>query len=108
LRDKKWFKTMGEPEKKPLVSTSTADVQPKKRSNRRRHHGNNGSKTTVPAVKFHGGKEELNGNYSDCTRYEQSDRFTKTVQKVADYIGQEYKGGGVTQNIRVVVSHGPR
>jgi hypothetical protein len=26
----------------------------------------------------------------------QSDRFVKTVQKIANYIGQEYKGGGVT------------
>jgi hypothetical protein len=27
----------------------------------------------------------------------QSDRFVKTVQKIADYIGQEYKVGGVTR-----------
>jgi hypothetical protein len=62
--------------------------QPKKR------HGN---KPTVPTVKFKGGKEELDGHYFDCTGYGQSDRFMKTVQKMADYIGQEYKGGGITR-----------
>jgi hypothetical protein len=43
------------------------------------------------------GREELDGNYFDSTGYEQSNRFMKTVQKIADYIGQEYKGGGVTR-----------
>ncbi len=39
----------------------------------------------------------MDGNYFDCTGYGQSDRFVKTVQKMADYVGQEYKGGGVTR-----------
>jgi hypothetical protein len=29
--------------------------------------------------------------------YGQSDRFMKMVQKIADHIGQEYKGGGITR-----------
>jgi hypothetical protein len=33
----------------------------------------------------------------DCTGYGQSDRFMKTVQKLSDHIGQEYKGGGITR-----------
>jgi hypothetical protein len=38
------------------------------------------------------------GNYFDCTdRHGQSDRFMKTVRKIADHIGQEYKGGGITR-----------
>jgi hypothetical protein len=36
-------------------------------------------------------------NYFDCTGYGQSDRFMKTVQKIANYIGQEYKCGGLTR-----------
>jgi hypothetical protein len=44
-----------------------------------------------------GGKEEIDGHYCDCTGYGQSDRFVKTTQKIADYIGQEYKVGGVTR-----------
>jgi hypothetical protein len=44
-----------------------------------------------------GRKEELGGNYFDCTGYGQFDRFMKTVQKIADHIGQEYKGGGITR-----------
>jgi hypothetical protein len=45
--------------------------------------------TAVQMVKFQGGKEELDGNHFDCTGYGQSDRFMKTVQKIADYIGQK-------------------
>jgi hypothetical protein len=51
----------------------------------------------VLPAKFHGGKEELGGNYFDCTGYGQSDRFMKTVQNIADLIGQEYKGGGIAR-----------
>jgi hypothetical protein len=97
---------MGEPaDKKP--QPSSRDVQSTSSSKRR--WGNkkkrNGNKPAVPAVKFHGGKEELDGNYFDCTGYGQSDRFMKTVQKIADYIGQEYKCGGVT--ITEVMSQAP-
>jgi hypothetical protein len=51
----------------------------------------------VRPAKFQGGKEELGRNYFDCRGYGQSDRFMKTVQKVADHIGQECKGGGITR-----------
>jgi hypothetical protein len=47
------------------------------------------TKPTVRPTKFLGGKDELDGNHFDCTGYGQSDRFVKTVQKIADYIGQE-------------------
>jgi hypothetical protein len=84
---------MGEPEKKLEASYTSSK---KKWSNRRNKRQVN--KTTVPATaKFQGGKEELDGNHFDCTGYGQSDRFVRTVQKIADYIGQEYKGGGVTR-----------
>jgi hypothetical protein len=86
---------MGEPDKKSLAppSSTTEGSSKKKWGNRKKYHGN---KPTVPTVKFRGSKEELNGHYFDCMGYGQSDRFMKTVQKMADYIGQEYKGGGIT------------
>jgi hypothetical protein len=83
---------MGEKEKKPPASA--ADGPPNnKRGNRKKRYGN---KPTVQAVNFQGGKEELGGNYFYCKGCGQSDRFMKTVQKIADHIGQECKGGGIT------------
>jgi hypothetical protein len=55
------------------------------------------SKPAAPPEKFKGGKEELDGNYFDCAGCGQSDRFVKTVQKIADCIGQACKVGGVTR-----------
>jgi hypothetical protein len=88
---------MGEPEKKPPAGPADGSST----SSSKRRWGNkkkrNGNKTAASTVKFLGGKEELDGNYFDCTGYGQSDRFMKTVQKIADYTGQEYKCGGVTR-----------
>jgi hypothetical protein len=84
---------MGEPDKKPETSSGSSK---KKWGNWRNKRQVN--KTTAPTAKFQGGKEELDGNHFDCTGYGQSDRFVRTVQKIADYIGQEYKGGGVTRS----------
>ncbi len=86
---------MGENEKKP--SHSNGGYYKKKwNNNKKKQHG---AKTATPARsdKFLGGKEELGGNYFDCTGYGQSDRFVKTVQKIADYVGQEYKCGGISR-----------
>jgi hypothetical protein len=86
---------MGEPDKKPTAVTSMNDAPPKKRyGNRRKRHDH---KPAAQVVKFRGGRDELDGNYFDCTGYGQSDRFMKTVQKIADYIGQEYRCGGLTR-----------
>ena len=83
---------MGETDKKP--STSDGGSYKKKWNKKKRY----GSKSPpVRHEKFTGGKDELDGNHFDCTGYRQSDRFMKTVQKMADYIGHEYKGGGVTR-----------
>ena len=68
----------------------------KKRGNRKKWHENKPAPAPQP-TKFQGGKDVLDGNYFDCTGYGQSDRFVKTVQKIADYVGQEYKNGGVTR-----------
>ena len=89
-------------EKKP----SAKDGSTKKRwdNTRKKHHGYN-SKPAVRPAKFTGGKEELGGNYFDCTGYGQSNRFVKTVQKIADHIGQEYRGGGVTRTEVMTQSH---
>jgi hypothetical protein len=85
---------MGE-DKKPYTK---GDGSPKKKweTRSKKHHGHPTKPNPRPA-KFTGGKEELAGNYFDCTGYGQSNRFVKTVQKIADHIGQEYKGGGVTR-----------
>jgi hypothetical protein len=59
---------------------------------------NDGKKSPiVRPAKFQGGKEELGGFFFDCTGYDHSDRFMKTDQKIADHIGQEYKGGSITR-----------
>jgi hypothetical protein len=76
-------------------SAPTAGVLFKKKWNHHtKHHGN--KSPIVRPEKFQGGKEELGGNYFDCLGYDQSDRFMKTVQKITDHIGQEYKGRGIT------------
>jgi hypothetical protein len=80
---------MGDQDKKP-----SGDGLPKKKWHRKKRYGN---KPAAPTVKFQGSKEELDGNYFDCTGYGQSGRFVKTEQKIADYIGQEYKVGGNTR-----------
>ena len=85
---------MGENDKKP--SHPTGGGQYKKRWNgKKKSYGAKAS--TVRPDKFLGGKDELDGNHFDCTGYGQSDRFVKTVQKIGDYIGQEYKCGGISR-----------
>ena len=93
---------MGEQEKKPSGTASDGSSK-KKWSNRRKRHRNKSNVT--PAVKLRGGKEELDGTYFDSTGYGQSDRFMKTVQKIADHVGQEYKSGGVTRTEVMTQAH---
>jgi hypothetical protein len=84
---------MAEPETKPPATTGGSS---KKKWNKRNKCGY-GNKPAVQPTKFHGGKEELDGNHFDCTGYGQSDRFVKTIAKIADFVGQDYKGGGITR-----------
>jgi hypothetical protein len=88
---------MGESDKKPAPSSSADRPYKKKWNNNSHKKKPYGVKPTVRPERFQGGKEELDGNYFDCTGYGQSDRFVKTVQKIADYIGQENKCGGVSR-----------
>jgi hypothetical protein len=81
-------------EKKSLAPKAGGPFK-KKWIHHKKRHGN--KSPIVRPAKFQGEKEELGGNYFDCTGYGQSDRFMKTVQKNSDHIGQEYKGGGITQ-----------
>ena len=83
---------MGEPDK---PTDHGGGWHKKKRNNRKKRHD---TKPAPQPAKFQGGKEVLDGNYFDCTGYGQSDRFVKTVQKIADYVGQEYKNGGITRS----------
>jgi hypothetical protein len=78
---------MVETDKKP----SATDGHSKKRWHHHKRKPQYAAKTNTL------GKDELDGNYFDCTGYGQSDRFVKTVQKIADYIGQEHKCGGVSR-----------
>jgi hypothetical protein len=82
---------MGENDKK---SSGGGHFKKKWNNNKKKHYV---AKPTARVTKFIGGKEELDGNHFDCTGYGQSDRFVKTVQKIADYIGQEYKCGGISR-----------
>jgi hypothetical protein len=80
-------------EEKKSSGPSAGGPSKKKYGHHKKRHGN--KSPIVRPAKFHGWKEELGGNYFDCTGYGQSDRFMKTVQKIADNVGQEYKGGGI-------------
>jgi hypothetical protein len=83
---------MVEQDKNPPV---TADGSSKNKSSKKiKRYGN---KPTVQPVKCQGGKDDQGGNYLDCTAYGKFNRFMYTVQKISYYIGQEYKGGGVTR-----------
>ena len=89
---------MVEQEKKTTSALSTTDGSAKKRwENRRKKKQGQSNRLPVHSEKISGGKVELDGNYFDCTGYGQSNWFMKTAQKIADHIGQEYKGGGVTR-----------
>jgi hypothetical protein len=85
---------MGEDDKKPAPTAGGGYHKKRWGQSKKKHYT---SKPAARQDKFLGGKDELDGNYFDCTGYGQSDRFVKTVQKIADYIGQEYKCGGVSR-----------
>lgn len=87
--------TLGEPEKKPTALPPTGNVSPFKNNwrNRKKRHD---KRPIVQTATFLGGKDELDRNYFDCTGYRHSDRFVKTVQNIAGYIGQEYQCSGLT------------
>ena len=72
---------MGESDKKP--SPPGGGYYKKKWNNNKKKPL--GAKPAVRPDKFRGGKEELDSNHFDCTGYGQSDRFVKTVQKIAGY-----------------------
>ena len=91
-------------EQKKAGTASVPGAPPKKRWDRnKKRHGNHPNKPHVQP--FRGGKDKLDGNYFDCTGYGQSNRFMKTVQKIADHIGQEYKSGGITQTEVMAQEH---
>jgi hypothetical protein len=83
---------MGEDDRKP--SPSGGGCHKKKKWKKKKPTG---AKPAIRPEKFQGGKEELDGNHFDCTGCGQSDRFVKTVQKIADCIGQECKCGGISR-----------
>jgi hypothetical protein len=84
--------TMGEDDRKP--SPSGGGCHKKKKWNKKKPTG---AKPAIRPEQFQGGKEELDGNHFDCAGCGQSDRFVKTVQKIADHIGQQHKCGGISR-----------
>lgn len=56
---------------------------------------NDSSSNTVSVTKFTGGKEEMNGNYFDCTGHGNSDKFVKTTDRIA-ILALEFTCGGTT------------
>ncbi len=88
---------MSESDKKPSANEGSSKRRWNNSNKKKRYTAGAITKSASRQEKFTGGKDELEGNYFDCTGYGQSDRFVKTVQKIADYIGQEYKVGGITR-----------
>ena len=84
---------MVEPDAKPPVTSG--GISKKKWIRKNKHHWY--KPATVQPTKFQGGKDELDGNYFNCTGYRQSDGFLKTMARIADLVGQDYKSGGNTQ-----------
>jgi hypothetical protein len=95
---------MGDP-KKQAAATPTGAPTKKKWEKSKKRNGHHPNKPQVQPEKFRGGKDELDGNYFDCSGYGQSNRFMKTVQKIADHIGQEYKSGGITRTEVMAQEH---
>jgi hypothetical protein len=73
-------------EEKKSSAPAAGGPSKKKWNHHKKRHGN--KLPVFRPAKFQGGKEELGGNYVDCMGYGQSDRFMKTVQKIANHIGQ--------------------
>jgi hypothetical protein len=82
-------------EEKKSSSPTAGGPFKNKCNHHKKRHGN--KSPIVRPAKFQVGKEELGGGIFNCTGFGQSDRFMKTVQKIADHIGQEYKGGSITR-----------
>ena len=59
--------------------------------------GKRAARRPAAPTKFHEGIGEMGGNHFDCVGYGQPDRFVRTIAKMADYVGQNYKCGGITR-----------
>ena len=87
---------MAESDAKPSA-TSGGSSSKKKWIRKSKRPGHKTSPSPVQPTKFQGGIDELEGHYFDCTGYGQADRFVKTVAKIADLVGRNYKSGGNTR-----------
>ena len=83
--------------KKPKEKQNEEPEPKKKWIKKNKRSGYKSSPAPIQPTKFQGGIDELEGNYFDCTGYGQADRFVKTVAKIADLVGQNYKNGGNTR-----------
>ena len=88
---------MVESDAKP-PATSGGSLSKKKWIKKNKHPDYKSSPAPIQPTKFQGGIDELEGNYFDCTGYGQADRFVKTVAKIADLVGRNYKSGGNTRS----------
>ena len=60
----------------------------------RKAYRNNGPRQP----KFEGACDDLKGHIFDCSGYEQSDVFVKTLEQITIYVGRTYSNGGVLSN----------
>ena len=84
--------TMGKTDKKPSTTDggSQSGLHKKYRNRRKR----NNKPTVARPEKFQGEKDEMDGNYFNCTGYGQLDRFVKTVQKMAATLAKNTRTEG--------------
>jgi hypothetical protein len=60
------------------------------------------SSTRTPSETFKGNEEKLAEYIFDCSDYRQADTFVNTHNRIADYVGAEYREGG---DIRSSIIH---
>jgi hypothetical protein len=62
-------------------------------------NGNNAHRPQrQPPTKFRGNCTKLQGCIFDCSDYKQADTFVRTLKRISEYVGAEYKHGGDIQS----------
>ena len=62
----------------------------------RRNQGRGFARRFTPRPqKFEGSCGDLKGHYFDTAGYDRADRFSKTLEQISNYVGREYRHGGL-------------
>ena len=64
-------------------------------SGRGRGVGNTGTQPRQAPSKFTGNCIDLQGQIFDCSDYKQADTYVHTHKRISEYVGADYKHGGV-------------